>query len=119
LTASKARIRQIEQKLKDHKSLSDEFERPQSAPSRLEGVMRPRTNAGRRGQRPATQPKRAVAPKKSSAVKSNNARAPRGQNEAKILESLTGAPRLPRGPKGNRYQHRDRQRGSQQDGEGR
>lgn len=89
----KKRIGELEKKLKDHKSLSDELERLQGALSRLEGVMLPRANARRRGRRPATQSTSAVAPKKSSAVKSTNARAPRGQNKAKILESLKDGPK--------------------------
>jgi biopolymer transport protein ExbB/TolQ len=89
----KGRISELEKKLKDHQSMRDELERLQGALSRLEGVMHPRATAGRRAQRPATQRKRAAARKETAATKSTTARAPRGQNKAKILESLKDGPK--------------------------
>ena len=87
------RIREVEEKLKEHKSLSDELERLQGALRRLEGVMRPRATAGHRGRRSATHRKRAAARRETQAAKSTNTRAPRGQNKAKILESLRDGPK--------------------------
>ena len=51
--------------------------------------------AGRGAKRPVTERKSAVAPphKAAAAAGTGGARAPRGQNKAKILESLTAAPK--------------------------
>jgi predicted Rossmann fold nucleotide-binding protein DprA/Smf involved in DNA uptake len=100
----KARITQIEEQLKQHQNLSDELERLRSALARLEGEVRSRVNTGRRGRRPASTPKSATAPKgvakrtstaparTAATPKGVSARAPRGQNKAKILEALKDGP---------------------------
>ena len=101
----KARVAQIEEQLKQHQNLSDELERLRSALARLEGEVRSRVTAGRRGRQPASAPKSAAAPKtaakrKSAAApgaagepKRAAARTPRGQNKAKILEALKDGPK--------------------------
>jgi predicted Rossmann fold nucleotide-binding protein DprA/Smf involved in DNA uptake len=97
----KARVTQIEEELKQHKNLADELERLRSALARLEGEVRSRVTAGRRGRQPksATAPK-AAAKRKSAAApgaagepKRAATRTPRGQNKAKILEALNDGPK--------------------------
>ena len=68
----KARIREVEEQLKDHKALSEELERLKGALSRLEGGVRSRVDGGHRRQQPVTPPTTAPAPKDTSL-----ARAPR------------------------------------------
>jgi predicted Rossmann fold nucleotide-binding protein DprA/Smf involved in DNA uptake len=96
----KARVTQIEEQLKQHQNLTDELERLRSALARLEGEVRSRVTAGRRGRQPAAAPKSSAAPK--AAAKRNSAavpgaageprraaaRTPRGQNKDNILEAL-------------------------------
>jgi predicted Rossmann fold nucleotide-binding protein DprA/Smf involved in DNA uptake len=89
----KGRIREVEEQLKDHKSLSDELERLKGALSRLEGGVRSRVDGTRHRQRPVTQPATAPAPKDTSPAPSATARAPRGENKQKILASLKGGPK--------------------------
>ena len=89
----KGRIREVEEQLKDHKSLSDELERLKGALSRLEGGVRSRVDGTRHRQRPVTQPATAPAPKDPSPATSTTARAPRGENKKKILASLKGGPK--------------------------
>ena len=76
----KARIKQIEDQLRQHERLSDELERLRDALTRLEGAARSRVSASRR---PAAKP---------ADAQSAPARAPRGQNKAKVLEALKGGP---------------------------
>jgi CRP-like cAMP-binding protein len=89
---AKARIKHIEGELARHERLSDELERLRAALGRLEGAARSRATAGRRGRRaaatPAARARRAGAARRASAP----ARAPRGQNKAKVLEALKGGP---------------------------
>jgi len=101
----KARIKQIEDQLKQHHKLTDELERLRDALSRLEGEARSRVSAARRGRRPAAEPAgsttrtRAAAKPSGSATRtraakpaSSPARAPRGQNKAKVLDALKDGP---------------------------
>jgi CRP-like cAMP-binding protein len=103
----KARIKHIEDQLKQHHKLSDELERLRDALSRLEGGARSRVGAPRRSRKPTPKPagsaprptaaKRASAPARAprtSASKpaSRPARAPRGQNKAKVLDALKAGP---------------------------
>jgi predicted Rossmann fold nucleotide-binding protein DprA/Smf involved in DNA uptake len=88
----KARITQIEEQLKQHQILSGELERLRSALARLEGGVRSRVNTGRRDGQPTSVPKTA-APKAAAKPRRAAARAPRGQNKAKILEALTDGPK--------------------------
>jgi CRP-like cAMP-binding protein len=85
----KARIKHIEDQLRQHEGLTNELERLRDALTRLEGAARSRVSAGRRpAAKPADRPKRARAAKRASAP----ARAPRGQNKAKVLEALKSGP---------------------------
>jgi DNA-binding transcriptional regulator GbsR (MarR family) len=86
----KARIKQIEDQLKQHQTLTDELDRLRDALTRLEGAARSRVNAGRRGRPPAAKP--AGSAKRASTAKPATARtvAPRGQNKAKVLGALQG-----------------------------
>jgi predicted Rossmann fold nucleotide-binding protein DprA/Smf involved in DNA uptake len=87
----KARINQIEGQLKKHAKLSDELERLRRALAHLEGEVRARV---KRGREPATQRKRTTtAPEVAAPSKPVTVRAPRGENRAKILESLGDGPK--------------------------
>jgi hypothetical protein len=100
----RARITHVEEQLRQHQNLSDELERLRGALARLEGEVRSRVNAGRRGRRPASAPEstrppastaastRAVARKGTAKPKSAAGRAPRGENKAKILAALRDGP---------------------------
>jgi Fic family protein len=84
----KARIKHIEDQLRQHERLTNELERLRDALTRLEGAARSRVSASRRPAKPADGRQRARAAKRASAP----ARAPRGQNKAKVLEALRGGP---------------------------
>jgi len=89
----KARIKQIEDQLGQRERLTDELGRLREALRRLEGEARSRVSVARR--RPTTGPPggattaRAAKPAKPA---STPARAPRGQNKAKVLEALKDGP---------------------------
>jgi predicted Rossmann fold nucleotide-binding protein DprA/Smf involved in DNA uptake len=85
----KARIKQIEGELAQHERLSDELERLRDALGRLEGAARSRVNRVRRGRRPAATPAGGSATARRA---STPARAPRGENKAKVLEALKDGP---------------------------
>lgn len=85
----KARIKHIEDQLRQHETLTNELERLRDALTRLEGAARSRLRGGRpSAAKPAKRPKRAGAAQRASA----QGRAPRGQNKAKVLETLKGGP---------------------------
>ena len=88
----KARIKHIEDQLKQHQRLNEELGRLRDALSRLEGGARSRVGAPRR-ERKAT-PKPAGSAPRTAAAKpaSVPARAPRGQNKAKVLDALKDGP---------------------------
>lgn len=91
----KARIKHIEDQLKQHERLTHELERLRDALTRLEGAARSRVSATRRpAAMPAQTPKRAGTTKRASAAKraSAPAAAPRGQNKAKVLEARKDGP---------------------------
>jgi CRP-like cAMP-binding protein len=103
----KARIKHIEDQLRQHHRLSDELARLRDALSRLEGGARSRVGAPRRSRKPTPKPggraRRTPAAKpasgparapRTSASKptSAGARAPRGQNKAKVLDALKDGP---------------------------
>jgi CRP-like cAMP-binding protein len=106
----KARIKQIEDQLKQHERLTNELERLRDALTRLEGAARSRVGASRRSAaKPAQERGRATTTKRAgaragagsrSAAKPADgskragapARAPRGQNKAKVLEALKEGP---------------------------
>jgi predicted Rossmann fold nucleotide-binding protein DprA/Smf involved in DNA uptake len=85
----KARIKHIEEQLEQHQKLTDELERLRGALSRLEGHARSRVGTGRRNRKPASKAggdTRGVKPADAPA------RAPRGQNKAKVLDALKNGP---------------------------
>jgi CRP-like cAMP-binding protein len=85
----KARIKQIEDQLQQHEKLSDELDRLRGALSRLEGEPRSLGATGRRDRKSAAKPRRST-PRLTPAHAP--ARAPRGQNKAKVLEALENGP---------------------------
>ena len=103
----KARIKHIEEQLKQNHKLSEELGRLRDALSRLEGGARSRVGAPRRNRKatptpaasappaPATKP--ASGPASATRTRAAKpattpARAPRGQNKAKVLDALKGGP---------------------------
>jgi predicted Rossmann fold nucleotide-binding protein DprA/Smf involved in DNA uptake len=115
----KARIKQIEGELAKHERLSEELERLRDALGRLEGAARSRVSgrreaarpAGRSasrakpaggarsraaegggGARPAARSSAREKPAGAAPHTSASARAPRGQNKAKVLEVLKDGP---------------------------
>jgi CRP-like cAMP-binding protein len=111
----KARIKHIEDELARHERLSDELERLRDALGRLEGAARSHVGGQRDGGRPAGRSgqrarsggaarsprgagpasRSAASGKRAGAAKgtATSARAPRGQNKAKVLEALDGGPK--------------------------
>jgi CRP-like cAMP-binding protein len=88
----KARIKQIEDQLKQHHQLTDELERLRDALSRLEGEARSRVRPGRRNRAPTAQPAGRTTRTRAGKAASPPARAPRGQNKAKVLDALRDGP---------------------------
>jgi predicted Rossmann fold nucleotide-binding protein DprA/Smf involved in DNA uptake len=87
----KARIKHIEDQLKQHHVLTDELERLRAALVRLEGQARSSLNTGRRTRKPAAAPASATRERVAKPA-SAPARAPRGQNKAKVLDALKAGP---------------------------
>jgi predicted Rossmann fold nucleotide-binding protein DprA/Smf involved in DNA uptake len=91
----KARIKHIEDQLKQHHTLNEELGRLRDALSRLEGGARSRVGAPRRNRKTTPQPaSTSVRAPRTAASKpaSTPARAPRGQNKAKVLDALKDGP---------------------------
>jgi predicted Rossmann fold nucleotide-binding protein DprA/Smf involved in DNA uptake len=88
----KARIKQIEDQLKQQHKLTDELERLRGALSRLEGEARSRVSSGRRNRTPAAKPAGSATRTRAARPASAPARAPRGQNKAKVLDALKDGP---------------------------
>jgi biotin operon repressor len=112
----KARIKHIEDELVSHERLSDELERLRDALGRLEGAARSRVGgqrdggrpaggsgkrarsggaarAARGGGRPASRSAATGKPAGAGKGTATSARAPGGQNKAKVLEALKGGPK--------------------------
>ena len=89
----KARIKQIEDQLGQRERLTDELGRLREALRRLEGEARSRVSDARR-RRPPPATDRAAGAATAGAAKpaSTRARAPRGENKAKVLEALKDGP---------------------------
>jgi CRP-like cAMP-binding protein len=83
----RARIKQIEDQLRQHQKLNDELDRLRDALSRLEGEARSRVRRSR-GRTASTD---GATPGAATAA-SQATRAPRGQNKAKVLEALKKGP---------------------------
>jgi len=86
----KARIKHIEEQLKQHRKLSDELERLRGALTRLEGEARSRVSGGRR--KPTAKPAGGATRTRAAKPARAPARAPRGQNKAKVLDALKDGP---------------------------
>jgi predicted Rossmann fold nucleotide-binding protein DprA/Smf involved in DNA uptake len=86
----RARIKHIEEQLQQHRKLADELERLRGALSRLEGEAGSRVRTGRRTRTPAAKPAGSATRRVRPA--SAPARAPRGQNKAKVLDALKNGP---------------------------
>ncbi len=83
----RARIKQIEEQLTQQRTLANELERLRGALARLEGEARSRVRGGRR-----TRQSRAATPTRPAKSAGAPARAPRGQNKAKVLDALKNGP---------------------------
>jgi CRP-like cAMP-binding protein len=88
----RARIKQIEEQLKQQHRLSDELERLRGALSRLEGEARSRVSSGRRNRQSAAKPAGSATRTRAAKPARAPARAPRGQNKAKVLDALKDGP---------------------------
>jgi CRP-like cAMP-binding protein len=88
----KARIKHIEEQLKQNRTLTDELERLRGALSRLEGEARSRVSGGRRNREPTAEPVASATRTRAAGPARASARAPRGQNKAKVLEALKDGP---------------------------
>jgi CRP-like cAMP-binding protein len=88
----RARIKQIEDQLKRHHNLADELERLRDALTRLEGEARSRVSGGRRNRKPAAKPAGRATRTRAGKPASAPARAPRGQNKARVLDALKDGP---------------------------
>jgi CRP-like cAMP-binding protein len=84
----RARIKQIEDQLRQHETLTHELKRLRDALTRLESAARSRVRGGPSEAKPAERHKRARTPKRANSP----TRAPRGQNKAKVLEALKAGP---------------------------
>ena len=88
----KARINQIEEQLKQHHNLNDELARLRDALTRLDGEARSRVSSARRNRKPAAKSAGSGTRTRAAKPASAPARAPRGQNKAKVLEALKDGP---------------------------
>jgi len=88
----KARIKQIEDQLGQRERLTDELGRLREALRRLEGEARSRVSDARRRRAPATDRAAGAATAGAAKPASTRARAPRGQNKARVLEALKDGP---------------------------
>src|SRR3954452_9679013 len=89
----KARIKQIGAQLRQHERLTDELDRLRDALGRLEGEASSRVRGARRAGTPASDSADGSAtPAPGARAASTAARAPRGQNRAKVLEALKDGP---------------------------
>jgi CRP-like cAMP-binding protein len=88
----RARIKHIEEQLTQHHKLTDELERLRGALTRLEGEARSRASTVRRSRRSAAKPASTATRTRAAKPASATARAPRGQNKAKVLEALKDGP---------------------------
>jgi predicted Rossmann fold nucleotide-binding protein DprA/Smf involved in DNA uptake len=79
-------------RLKQHDRLTDERERLRDARTRLEGEARSRLSSGRCGRKATKTPAATTTPVRAAKPARAPARAPRGQNKAKVLEALKDGP---------------------------
>lgn len=88
----KARIKYIEEQLTQHHKLTDELQRLRDALTRLEGEARSRVRTARGSRKPTAEPAGTATRARASKPASAPARAPRGQNKAKVLAALKDGP---------------------------
>jgi predicted Rossmann fold nucleotide-binding protein DprA/Smf involved in DNA uptake len=88
----KARVKYIEDQLKQHHKLTDELKRLRDALTRLEGEARSRVSTVRRTGKPRAKPAGGATRTRAAEPASVPARAPRGQNKAKVLDALKDGP---------------------------
>ncbi len=88
----KARIKHIEDQLKQHHKLTDELERLRDALTRLEGEARSHVRTGGRNRKPTAKPAGSATRPRTAKPTSAPARSPRGQNRAKVLDALKDGP---------------------------
>jgi CRP-like cAMP-binding protein len=87
----RARIKHIEDQLRQHHKLTDELERLRDALIRLEGEARSRVRS-RRARKPTARPAGRATRARAAKPAGAPARAPRGQNKAKVLDALKDGP---------------------------
>jgi predicted Rossmann fold nucleotide-binding protein DprA/Smf involved in DNA uptake len=88
----KARVKYIEDQLKQHHKLTDELKRLRDALTRLEGEARSRVSTVRRTGKPRAKPAGSATRTRAAKPASVPARALRGQNKAKVLDALKDGP---------------------------
>jgi hypothetical protein len=111
----KARIKQIEDQLKQHHVLTDELERLRAALVRLEGQARSRVNTGRRNRKPATAQR--VARPRCEARKCAGTRAARAEQGQGARRAQGRTHDCFGDREGHRYRHRHREHDAHQDGQ--
>jgi predicted Rossmann fold nucleotide-binding protein DprA/Smf involved in DNA uptake len=85
----KARIKHIEEQLEQHQKLTEELERLRGALTRLQGDGRSPVRTARRNRTSAARSARVSRRAKPASAP---ARAPRGQNKAKVVDALKNGP---------------------------
>jgi CRP-like cAMP-binding protein len=88
----KARIKHIEEQLKQHHKLTDELERLRDALTRLEGEARSRVSSSRRNRKQTAKPAGSATRTRAAKPARAPARAPRGQNKARVLDAFKDGP---------------------------
>jgi len=88
----KARVKHIEDQLKQHHKLTDELKRLRDVLTRLEGDARSRVSTARRTGKPRAKPAGSATRTRAAKPATAPARAPRGQNKAKVLDALKDGP---------------------------
>lgn len=89
----KERISELEEQLRNQQALSDELALLRRALPLLSGAPRPRVRTASTRVKAAPPRHRVAEPKAAATSKPATARAPRGQNKAKILKALRDGPR--------------------------
>jgi len=89
----KTRISELEEQLRNQQALNDELALLRRALPLLDAATRPRVRTARTRVKAPAPKQRAAEPKAAARSKPATARAPRGQNNAKILKALRDGPR--------------------------
>jgi DNA invertase Pin-like site-specific DNA recombinase len=88
----KARIKHIEEQLKQHDRLTNELERLRGALTRLEREARSRVSTRRPNRKPTAKPAGSATRTRAAKPARAATRAPRGQNKATVLDALKDGP---------------------------